>query len=109
MRRAASWALLLLAIPSLGLFGCGDDDDDGAEGANAFEFVGRIDQDGPTFTGYGYVTHVDGVEDRRLFGSAPLAASERTARLTFRFRTRADSRANLREVFAIHSTGTIEF
>ena len=106
-------ALRLLAcgalVIALVVAGCGGDDDDDGAGSNAIEFIGRLDQEGPSFTGYGYVTHLEGVKDRSLFRSAPLAASEKTARLTFRFRTQAASRANLKQVFAIHSTGKIEF
>jgi hypothetical protein len=107
---AGSARLCSVLAAALLLAGCGGSDGDGkAADSNAIEFVGRIDQEGPRFTGYGYLTHAEGAEDRALFDSPLLDASERSARLTFRFETRATSRGNLREVFAIHSTGTIEF
>jgi hypothetical protein len=109
-RTRAPWLLLCAVLPlPLLVAGCGGDDDDKGEDSNTIEFVGRIDQEGPSFTGYGYLTHVDGTEDGALFDSPPLAASEKSARLTFRFKAQATSRGTLREVFAIHSRGTIEF
>jgi hypothetical protein len=51
-------------------------------GQNAIEFIGQIDQVGPSFTGYGYLTHVAGLPDAALFAS-PTVRDESTARLTF--------------------------
>ena len=91
--------------------GCGDgsDDDSGESGSNALEFIGRVDQTGPSFNGYGYVTHVDGIDDSELFTGSPISASEKTARITFSFKTQLSSRAALEDVFALHSKGTIDF
>src|SRR5687767_10758988 len=50
----------------------------GATGRNALEFIGRINQDGPNFTGFGYLTHVQDLNQAQLFTN-PAAASEATA------------------------------
>src|SRR5680860_276971 len=51
-------------------------------GANAFEFVGVIQQAGMDFTLAGYVTNLAGVDSALLFeGADSLARSESTARL----------------------------
>jgi hypothetical protein len=50
-------------------------------GRSAAEVVGRIAQSGNTLTGYGFLTHLAGVDDDALFTGSPHAAG--TARITF--------------------------
>jgi hypothetical protein len=50
-------------------------------GHSAVEVVGRIAQSGDALTGYGYVTHLAGVDDDALFSGTP--HGEGTARITF--------------------------
>lgn len=77
-------------------------------GQNAFEFIGRIDQNGFNFTGYGYLTHIKGLSDDQIYTS-PAAASEDTARFTYVATATLTSRAILSDVFVINSQGTITF
>jgi hypothetical protein len=55
------------------------------EGGIAWEAIGKIDQAGADFTAYGYLTHVAGLEEARLYleGGVPLVRTEATARFTF--------------------------
>ena len=75
-----------------------------AAGGIAWKFVGRIAQDGDTFTGRGYVTHVDGLADGALYTSA--TRSERTARFVVAIDGRATGRSKLQAVTVVDSTGT---
>ena len=36
----------------------------GARGQHAYEFIGHIDQNGPSFVSYGYLTHIQGIRTR---------------------------------------------
>src|SRR5262245_6495778 len=51
-------------------------------GKIAYEFVGRIDQDGFNFVSYGYLTYVDGLPGSVLFAD-PVNHNEATARITY--------------------------
>ena len=75
-----------------------------ASGSVAWKFVGRIAQDGDTFTGRGYVTHIDGLPDGDLFTSAD--QSERTARFTVAIDGKATGRSKLQAVTVVDSSGT---
>jgi hypothetical protein len=112
-RTSLRYCLISIALlASVLVTGCGgsdDSDSDGGGGANTLELIGRIDQTGASFAGYGYVTHVDGIEDSALFSSPPLTASEKSARLTFSFKAELGSRATLGNEFALRSKGTIQF
>ena len=55
----------------------------GKGGQTAYEFVGQVDQQGGSFTYYGYVTYVRGLEDPELFTIPGVDQSEATARFTF--------------------------
>jgi hypothetical protein len=122
------WRLLAALVLSLALAGtvaaCGEDDessDDSADAASAAApehevgVIGRIDQEGPSFEGYGYVTHLSGAEDASLFapedsgGAAAVEASEDRALLTFSFSTDLTSRAIHPPIFTTESEGTIDF
>lgn len=82
-------------------------------GRTAFEYVGRLAQAGLALTGYGYVTHIDGVPDSALFATAnPLGRNEQTARFTFVARAlpsqgfQVPNPAGTPALFALDSAGT---
>lgn len=79
---------------------------------NGYEFIGRIDQNGPDFTGYGYLYFIDGLDATDLF-SNPLIGDETTARFTYYATATLSARAVLtdatRGIFALDSVGTISF
>lgn len=82
-------------------------------GRTAFEYVGRLAQAGLSLTGYGYLTHIDGVPDSALFATAnPLARNEQTARVTFVAHAlpsqgfQVPNPSGTPALFALDSTGT---
>lgn len=77
-------------------------------GQNAFEFIGRINQNGFNFTGFGYLTYIKNLSNAQIY-SNPTAASEDTARFTYVATATLTSRAILSDVFVIDSQGTITF
>lgn len=69
-------------------------------GQNAMEFVGTIAQDGASFTSYGYITHISGLDDSKLFSTTnPLARNETTARFTYFATATLTSRSVVSTVF----------
>ncbi len=84
----------------------------GAPGLGAYQFAGRIDQDGLQFAGYGYLYDVQGLTPQQLF-SDPLNSSETTAHFTYYATAALSSRAVItdavRSIFALNSTGEITF
>lgn len=54
----------------------------GLPGLNLYEFVGRVDQAGVAFTGYGYLSYLRGMDNSQIF-SNPLNPSEGTAHFTY--------------------------
>jgi hypothetical protein len=84
------------------------DVDIGSAGRNAIEFIGRINQEGPDFTGFGYLTYIRDLDDEHLFTNAG-PPSEETARFTFYATATMSSRAVLSDVFVINSLGTMTF
>ncbi len=80
--------------------------------ANGYEFIWRIDQNGPDFTGYGYLYFIDGLDATDLF-SNPLMGNETTAHFTYYATATLSSRAILtdadRGIFALDSVGLISF
>ncbi len=80
----------------------------GLPAQNALEFVGRIDQNGPNFTGYGYFTFIRDLNSTQLFTN-PALASESTARFTFYATAVMDARAVVSDVFVINSLGDMTF
>jgi hypothetical protein len=80
----------------------------GLAGRNAFEFIGRIDQDDFDFAGHGYLTHVKGLSNAEIY-SNPAYPSEDTARFTYVATATMTSRAILTDVFVLNSQGTITF
>jgi hypothetical protein len=120
-----AWRLLAALVMSVALAAtvaaCDDDEaDDSADAEaaaseNEVGVIGRIDQEGPSFEGYGYVTHLDGAEDASLFAQETsgepeaVEASEESALLTFSFSTELTSRAIHPPIFKTESEGTIDF
>lgn len=79
-------------------------------GQNAVEFVGQIDQDGFSFAGYGYLTHISGLTDTLLFSATnPLLADVTNARFTYSATATLTSRHVLSTIFALDSIGTIGY
>lgn len=80
----------------------------GTAGRNAFEFIGRIDQNDADFTGYGYLTYIKGLDNADIY-TDPFNPSEEMARFTYVATATLTSRAVLTDVFALDSQGTITF
>lgn len=80
----------------------------GTRGQNAFEFIGRIDQNDLNFTGFGYLTYIRDLNNAEIY-TDPLNPSEDTARFTYVATATLTSRAILTDVFVIDSQGTITF
>jgi len=80
----------------------------GAAGQNAFEFIGRINQNDLEFTGFGYLTYIKDLNNAQIYTN-PLNPSEDTARFTYVATATLTSRAILSDVFVINSQGTITF
>ncbi len=76
-----------------------------ASGKNAIEFIGRTDQDGTLLTSYGYLMHINGLDDSLLF-STPLTHTASTAYFTYYFTSTITSRDVLSSVFTTSSVGT---
>ena len=82
--------------------------------ADSYQFVGRIDQNGPEFTAYGYVYNMDGVAPTDLFSDGdPINSSEATAHFTYYASADLTSRGVItdatRAIFALDSVGEIVF
>lgn len=80
----------------------------GAADQNAFEFIGRVDQNNLDFSGFGYLTYVKGISNTGIY-SNPLNPSEDTARFTYVATATLTSRAILTEVFVIDAVGSMTF
>ncbi len=80
----------------------------GGAGQNAFELIGRINQNGLNFTGFGYLTYVRDLNNAEIYTN-PATPSEDTARFTYVATATLTSRAILTDVFVIDSQGTITF
>jgi hypothetical protein len=82
----------------------------GAPGANAFEFVGAIQQQGLDFSLAGYVTNLAGVDPALLFdGADPLERSEATARLALVGSATGVARSILQNLFVVNGEGSVQF
>jgi hypothetical protein len=77
-------------------------------GQNAFEFIGRINQNGPNFTGFGYLTYIRDLSNADI-STNPTVLSEDTARFTYVATATLTSQAILTDVFVIDSQGIITF
>jgi hypothetical protein len=77
-------------------------------GRTAFEFTGRIDQDGAIFRMHGYVTYIYGLPPGLLF-TDPITHTEATARITISGTTTLTERTVISNVFHVDSIGTLTF
>jgi len=77
------------------------------KGGNGSEYIGVIQQVGPTFTAVGYLTHVRGVNAADLF-TDPSIRNAATARLTFTSNAAAVSNSNVGSVTQISAVGTLK-
>ncbi len=77
-----------------------------AEPEEAVAVIGTIVQEGVHMTGYGWVTHVTGIDDDALF-TDPGARGAGTARLTWTADARVTARDTLPEVFSAAATGRL--
>jgi hypothetical protein len=77
-------------------------------GQNAVEFVGRADQTGPNFVGFGYLTRIYGLTQTLVFTS-PIINSEATAHFTYYATSTLSSRSVISGVFVVDSIGTIVY
>ncbi|MHB8627796.1 MAG: hypothetical protein ACYDBJ_13080 [Aggregatilineales bacterium] len=76
-----------------------------APGSTGFEFVGQIDQNGVALSGYGYLTHLNGLSDDQLFTTPGLTTStEATARFTFTATGQLTGRYVLQNLITTDST-----
>ena len=75
-------------------------------GRNAFENIGRIDQNGGSFTGYGYLSYISGLDQTLLFID-PAVHSPETAHFTFYSTASLTARDILGTIFTINSLGTV--
>ena len=79
---------------------------DGPRDGTTLEFVARVQQDGDTLSGAGYLTFVDGLDADVLF-TDPDARSEATARFTATASATLTGRSVLDNVFAIDAQGQL--
>jgi hypothetical protein len=77
-------------------------------GQNSMEFVGIVDQNGPQFTYYGYVTYLAGITSTLLFRD-PISHTEATARITFHGTSAMTGRSIVNNLFNLNAAGTITF
>jgi hypothetical protein len=87
-----------------------------AHGGNSVEFVGRAEQNFLNISIFGYVTHVDGLDDASLFTTAnPLLRNESNARISFTASTTVSQafqvlpRPEVPSLFDTDSSGTLTF
>jgi hypothetical protein len=75
-------------------------------GQHAFEFVGRLEQDGANFISVGYLSHISGLAVSQLFSTTnPLLTGESNARFTFVSRATLTARFVISSVFVLDSVG----
>lgn len=75
-----------------------------ATGQNALEVVGQSNQNGATFTGFGYLTHISGLSDDLLF-TDPANRSEATAKFTYYGTAQLSARSVISTVHSVVSFG----
>jgi hypothetical protein len=85
-------------------------------GGGSVEFVGRAEQNGLSISIFGYVTHVEGLDDASLFATAnPFLRNQSNARITFTASTTVNQafqvlpQPAVSSLFDTNSTGTLKF
>lgn len=88
-----------------------DDDDAGDSGEERLEFIARIDQNGPEFVIYGYVTAANEIPAERLFaeGTPPAERGPQAARVTFYGTASITARSIIENIFNVSSRGSVTF
>lgn len=109
------WTLLAtlgLSALLLGATGYSKSDSPREVGSDAYQFVGRIDQNGPVFVGYGYLSAIEGLAPGDLFAD-PFNGSAETAHFTYYATATLTSRSvatdTARSIFSLDSAGEITF
>lgn len=74
-------------------------------GQNAMEMVGKIDQNGLNFSGYGYLTYIAGIPNDQMF-TDPLNHSEATAHFTYVSSAKLSARSEIEEIYALDAAGS---
>lgn len=77
-------------------------------GRNSMEFVGIVDQNGPQFSYYGYLTYIAGITQTLLFRD-PISHTEATARFTFSGTSTLTGRSVVENLFNLNAAGTVTF
>lgn len=74
-------------------------------GQNAIEIIGKIDQNGLAFNGYGYLTRINGIPDDQMF-TDPLNHSEATAHFTYASTANLTARSVIEKLFVLDAAGS---
>lgn len=74
-------------------------------GQNAVELIGKIDQNGLSFNGYGYLTRINGIPDDQMF-TDPINRSEATAHFTYATTANLTARSVIETLFVLNAAGT---
>ena len=77
-----------------------------AKGVSAVEYIGVIQQNGPSFSTLGYLTYVNGLSPTDLY-TDPNAPGASTARFTFSGSASLESRANVGTVTQLSAVGPV--
>ena len=96
--------LLLVAISNPGICTAQQEVAAAPTGLRAFDYVGRVIQQGDDFHTFGYLTYIRGLDDALLF-SDPEHRNEKTARFTFYSKTKLTSRAVVGNLFNVNLSG----
>lgn len=115
-RQALSAGVAFVAACSFLSAGCGGSSRSSTPeqaASSRIEVVGRFDQAGTEIHGYGFLSHVSGIDDAALFsGGGSLlgaGASEKQALLTFSFQTTLTNRAVHGSIINVGQRGTFDF
>ena len=108
-RQVASFCALAVAAGLAGGCGSGSDEEGEESADNAVELSGRIEQVGTKFTGFGFVSRIDGVDPSALSETGKGDISEKDARVTFVFDADLTSRAVVGDSFSLATEGTVSF
>lgn len=77
-------------------------------GQNSVEYVGIVDQNGASFSYYGYLTYIAGITNTLLFRD-PISHTEATARFTFYGTGALTARSVVSNLFNLNGAGAVTF